>query len=175
MTVRIPNKQFATFYDREFVLTDLVTLGKIRIEVILASEYRTRCNGRIHRQPELGRHSNDFGIQYRQHTRVAEVDEAGLRVGICPIRGRGARKYLRVSRKLDMNLKSDDYFPLAAHSKPPGQTLCQSVICWYWCAQARMDSSEKWAPTNCSPTGKSPAMPHGMEIPGRPARFAPIV
>ena len=62
----------------ELVLADLVALGKIRIEVVLAGEYRTRCNRGIDGQSELRGHPHDFGVKDRQHARIAEVDQAGL-------------------------------------------------------------------------------------------------
>ncbi len=52
-------------HDGQFVLTDLITLGQVGIEVILAREHRAPCHGGAHRQTELDRHAHDFGIQHR--------------------------------------------------------------------------------------------------------------
>ena len=36
-------------------------------------------------------------------------------------------------------------------------------------------ASPKCGPTSCRPTGSSPANPQGIDMAGRPARFAPMV
>jgi hypothetical protein len=82
IAVFIANHQLAVFHDRQFVLADLVTLRQVRIEIVFPRENGAVCDGRINGQPELRRHAHDLAVQYRQHTRVAEIDQASLGIGV---------------------------------------------------------------------------------------------
>ena len=60
VAVGILNIQFAVLDDRQFVLADLVTLGQVRIEVILARKHRALSNSSVYGQTELAGHAYDF-------------------------------------------------------------------------------------------------------------------
>ena len=97
--------------NRQFILTDLIALGEIGIEIILARKHRHRRNLGVDRQAELDRHCHHLRIQYRQHTRQAQVDGTGLGVGYGPIGGGGTGKDFAVGGQLGMNFQADDCFP----------------------------------------------------------------
>ena len=107
--------------DRQLVLADLVALGQIRIEVILAREHRAPRDARVDRQPELHRHAHRLGVEHRQHARIGQVDQVGLSVGRRAVGGRRAREDLRARRKLGMDLQPDDGFPF--HQAIPRRRL----------------------------------------------------
>ena len=98
--------------DRPLVLADLVTLGQVGIEVVLAREHGPRGDLGAGGESELHGHAHRFGIQHRQHAGIAEVHEVRLRVRCRAVGGRAAGKDLRASRELGVNLKPDDDFPL---------------------------------------------------------------
>ncbi len=85
IAVRIADEQFAVLDDRQLILADLVALGQVRIEVVLAGEYRTRRDRRVNGESELRGHAHNFGVQNRQDAGIAEVDQAGLGIWICAI------------------------------------------------------------------------------------------
>ena len=57
--------EVAVMHDGQLELADLVTLGEIRVKVVLASEHRARGNAGVGGQAEHGRHAYHFRIQYR--------------------------------------------------------------------------------------------------------------
>ena len=118
---------------RQLVLADLVTLGQIRIEVVLAREHRTRRDLGIDGQPEFHRHAHGFAVEHRQHARIGEIDEIRLRIGPLAVGRGGSREDLRLRRELRVDLEADDGFP-AHHStsftKAAGILRCQSVSFW---------------------------------------------
>ena len=116
--------------DRQFKLADLVTLGQIRVKVVLARKHRAWRDRRVHGEAKHCRHVHDFLIEHRQNTRVTEVDQAGLRIGFGSVGSRRARKNLGLGRELRMNLETDNHFPTRPHLNSSGKTLCQSVCCW---------------------------------------------
>src|SRR4030042_6724400 len=80
-----------------------------------------------------------------------------------------------------MNLKPDHSFVFqdvdniyVLHRS--GFLLCPKVACSYAYATFRIDSSSKCFPINCSPIGRLFELnPHGIEMPGTPAKFTEIV
>ena len=124
--------------DGQLVLADLVALGKIGVEVVLACEHGAPRDLGIDGQPELHGHAHRLAVEHGQHARIAQVHQIGLRVGLGAI-GRGrAGEDLGLRGQLCVDLQADDCFPLAllcaAHAKPsanpPGVFRCQSVSCW---------------------------------------------
>ena len=97
--------------DRQFVLADLVALGQVGIEIILAGEHRARRDPRADREPEHHRHAHRLAVEHRQHARVAEVDQVGLRIGRRTKGGGRARENLRARRQLRVDFQPDDGFP----------------------------------------------------------------
>ena len=101
----------AMLHHRQFVLADLVALGQVGIEIILAREHRTRRHRGLYRQAELGRHAHRFLIQYRQHPGQAQVHGAGLCVGRRAVGGGGAGEDLAIGGNLRVDLKPNYCFP----------------------------------------------------------------
>jgi len=67
----------------QVVLTDLVSLGKVRIVIVLAVELAECRYGAIegHASEQSGLHGD--AVHHRQHARHAQADWAGMRVGCC--------------------------------------------------------------------------------------------
>ena len=107
-------------YDFHFALADdglghlagLVALGQVGVEVVLALEQRGLGDLGIDRQAELDGHRHGAFIQYRQHARQAQIDGAGLGVGLGAKGGRGAGEDLGLGGELDVDFQPDDGFPL---------------------------------------------------------------
>ena len=106
------DRQRAAFDDRDRELADLIALGQVGIEIILAVEYVVAVDGRTERQPQLDRAFDRAAIQYRQHARQRDVHCARLCVRCRTIGDAAAGKYFRVRRELGMDLQADNNFPL---------------------------------------------------------------
>ena len=78
----VTDKQFTMLDNGQVVLADLVSLGQIRVEVILSRKYRAWRHCSVHSEPEFSGHANHFLVQDRQNARVAQVDQAGLGIGL---------------------------------------------------------------------------------------------
>ncbi len=125
------NVQIALADDGMVHLAGLVALGQVGVEVVLAREDVLRSDLGIDRQAELARHAHGFGIEHRQGAGHAEVDQAGLGVGLGAEGGGAAGKDLRLGRELCVDLQPDHGFPLHLQSpqNPAGARMCQSVTC----------------------------------------------
>src|SRR5208337_77433 len=64
----------------QFVLGNLVALGKVGIEIILAGEAGMLVDGAIERQGRTDAHFDDAPIEDRQRARESEAD--GTRIGV---------------------------------------------------------------------------------------------
>jgi hypothetical protein len=67
--------------DGQFVLRNLVALGQVRVEIVLARKHALAADFGVNAQAELDGHAHGFLVQHRQHAGHAKVDQAGLRVG----------------------------------------------------------------------------------------------
>ena len=93
-------------------LADLVALGQVGIEVVLAVEHvdavergadgETKFDGAFHRAL----------VQYRQHARQRDVDRGGMGVGRGAEGGAAAGKDLGLGGELGVDLQPDDGLPL---------------------------------------------------------------
>ena len=115
--------------DRQFVLADLVTLGQVGVEVILAREDRAPRHAGVDCQPEFHRHAYRLGIEHGQHAGISQIDQVGLRVRRRPVGGGRAGEDLRAGQQLGMDLQPDDGLPLH-QANPGGARRCQSVSSW---------------------------------------------
>ncbi len=104
--------QVALADDRQLHLADLVALGQVRVEVVLAREHVVLADLGVNRQAEHHRHAHRFLVQHRQYAGHAQVDQAGLGVGLCAERGGATGENLRLGGELGMNLQPDHNFPL---------------------------------------------------------------
>ena len=99
-------------HDRQFELADLVALGQIGIEIMLAREHRSRRDIGIDGQAEQGRHANHLFVDHRQHARHGHIDRIGLGVRLGPVGRRRGRENLALCRELDMHFQPDHGFPV---------------------------------------------------------------
>ena len=76
---------------RNLELADLISLGKVWIEVMLSCKDGDRRNRGLHRQAESNGSSHGCAIHHGQHPRQGEVHRMGLGVGLRP-EGRGRRR-----------------------------------------------------------------------------------
>src|SRR5205823_3236201 len=77
-----------------FVLADLIALRQVRIEVVLAREYRAPIDRRADGKPEPDCVLDGGAIEHRQHARQRDVHGGGLGVGRGAERGSGGREDL---------------------------------------------------------------------------------
>ena len=106
-------------HDGKLVLTDLVSLGKVGIEVVLAGEDRTGRDVGVCCKAEHHGHSQHLPVEHRKHARKPQIDGAGLSVRFGAGNGRRAGEYLASSRELRVDLESDYRFP--RHGPGPSQ------------------------------------------------------
>ena len=132
----------AVLDDRQFELRNLIALGQVGIEIVLAREHAALGDLRINRQAELHGHGHGILVQHRQHAGHAQVHRAGLAVRRRAVGGAGAGENLGFGTQLGVNFQPDDDFPFH-YSKPSGVRVCQSVACWYWCATFSRRPSSK--------------------------------
>src|SRR5207302_699055 len=76
--------------ERDVVLGDLVALGQVGIEVVLAVEDRPRGQVALERQRDHQREVHGLGVGGRKRAGVAEADRARARVGLLAERQRAA-------------------------------------------------------------------------------------
>ena len=128
---------------RRFVLADLVALGQVGIEIVLAREDRVVRDLRAHRQSEADRALDRTSVHHRQRARQRQIDRRGLGVGCRAELRRRAAEDLAVRRQLSVGLEADDDLVAAdelwgcGHGHKPswaGARRCQSVACWKACA-----------------------------------------
>jgi hypothetical protein len=110
-------------------LADLVALGQVRVEVVLAIEDRAAPDVRIDGQAEQHRVLDGGAVQYRQHARHRQVDGAGLRVRRRAEGGGTAGEDLRARGQLQVHLEADHHLPGHAafppcRAVPAGASRC---------------------------------------------------
>ena len=98
-------------HHRMFVLADLVALGQVGVEVVLAGEDRARGDLGVNGRAEAHRQPHRRLVEDRQHPRQAQVDGAGLGVGCGAEGGGGAGEDLGLGGELGVDLQPDDGFP----------------------------------------------------------------
>lgn len=76
--------QVALADDRQVHLADLVPLGQVRVEVVLAREHVALADFGINGQAEHARHAHGFLVQHRQYAGHAQVYQAGWVFGSEP-------------------------------------------------------------------------------------------
>src|SRR6185295_19703485 len=107
----------AALHDRYFVLADLVALGKVRVEVVLAREHGARADLALHCQAEADGVLDRGTVGHRQGTGQRDVDRGSLRVRRRAERVRRAREHLAPRQELRMRLDADDDFPAHATTR----------------------------------------------------------
>ena len=192
--VRAVDFQLAAAHDGLSQLADLVALGQVRVEVVLAVEAASLGNLPAHGHAEQHRHAHRLGVQRRQHARQRQIHLARLRVRGCAERRGGAGEQFGARAQLHMHFQADHAFPAHgvlrlsqtargrdrafALSAPPqgGRRKCQSVSRWNASPSANNRSSQKCGPISCMPIGSGCAVnPQGTLSAGKPAKLAGAV
>jgi len=106
------NAQLPADHYRQLVLADLVALREVRIEIILAREYRLRSHFALDRESEADRAFDSATVEHRQHAGQGEVHGIGLHVRRGAEGRRTPGEDLRARLQLHMRLDADDDFPL---------------------------------------------------------------
>jgi len=100
----------AVLPQRLVVLRNLVALGQVRIEVVLARKARFRANPAVQRQRPFDRQFHRLAAQHRQRARQPQADRADVGVGRrAEARGASA-KNLRRGAELHVHFEPDDRF-----------------------------------------------------------------
>jgi hypothetical protein len=94
-------------------LADLIALGQIGVEVVLAVKARVIVDVPVDAEPGLHRLLHAMLIQHRQHAWKGRIDEGDVRIRLLPKRRRRPGKQLGIGDDLGMNLQPDHHLPLA--------------------------------------------------------------
>ncbi len=93
-------------------LAGLIALGQVGVEVVLAREDVLLGDLGIDGQTELAGHAHGLGVEHRQGAGHAQIDQAGLGVGLGAEGGGAAGKDLRLGGELGVDFQPDHGFPL---------------------------------------------------------------
>src|SRR6185503_10344554 len=102
---------------RPLVLRDLVALGEVRIEVVLAREDRLGLHVAAERQRRHDGVVDGLAIEDGQRARLSKTDRAHFRVGCGAERRAAAAEDLGRRAELGVNLEADDGF--VGHTSGP--------------------------------------------------------
>ena len=112
------DSDFPLSHDRQRHLRDLVALGQVRVEVILASKDRRASDLSARGQAKLDGHSQHGFIQHRQNARQTQINRVGLRVRLGTKGGGRSGKNFALTGELGVDFQPDDCFPLHLDSPP---------------------------------------------------------
>ena len=133
----------AALHHRHLVLADLVALGQVGVEVVLAREDRLRRDRGAHRQTEADGALDRAAVHHRQRARQRQVDRAGLRVGRGAERGAARRRRSCCAwragrgspgRSRPRSRGSAVAVGVRHVRSPAGARAWKSVACWNACA-----------------------------------------
>ena len=156
---------------RLVVLTDLICLGHVGIEVVLAVE-RARPNRAVQCQTDAHRQLDGLAIQHRQCPRKTERDRVDVGVRLVAEAIRTRREQLRHRGQFDVDFEADNQLPIAGETVERAHDTARSSA-----AAARNICGSPSVPARtCTPTGNPSApVPNGTLMPGWPVRFAGMV
>ena len=135
------------------VLADLVALGTVRIEVVLAVEDRALGGLALERHRDHQRQVHRLGVRHGKGARVGQADRAGERVRRCSERVGTATEHLRARAELHMDLEPDHRLVVAhlAHGRgTPSKPIARSSAC----AACRMPRLAEGATNDLEPHRK---------------------
>ena len=165
----------------DVVLADLVRLGHVGVEVVLAVE-EAGLHRAVERETDPHRQLDGPTVEHRQRTRQAEGDRVDVGVRIVAEAVGAGREQLGGGRQLDVHLEPDHQLPpFPVRRRPARPSRLTSTPRG---APARSSSAATWNITGsasagaitCTPTGRPSApVPNGMLIAGSPERSAGIV
>ena len=90
------------------VLGDLVTLGRVGVEIVLPCENRLWIDPAIEREAGLNGQLYRLAAEHRQGSGQSQANRANIRVGRRAETGGAAAENLGVRSELDVHLKPDD-------------------------------------------------------------------
>ena len=97
----------AVLGQRLIVLRNLVALGQIRIEVILAGEDRAGVHRAVQRQRGLDGEFHSMAVQHRQRARQTQANRADIGIGRRSETGGAAAENLGSRGQLDVHFQAD--------------------------------------------------------------------
>src|SRR5436309_6411460 len=172
-----PHRERAALAQRPVVLGDLVVLGHVGIEVVLAREDALLAQPAAEREAELERSVDGGAVRARERPREPEANRADIGVGLVPERSWAVAEHLAPGVELDVALESDYRFVGHANSDSWRRSN-RDVSPFISIARPAASSvgSPSSGPRSCTARGSPDAeSPTGTLKPGMPARFAPIV
>jgi hypothetical protein len=95
---------------RKLVLADLVTFGKVGIEVIFSGPPAVGGDLTVGGQAGPNGKLDDFLVQYGQDSGKSQANRAGIFIGVFSEASRAAAKYFGVRQELGVDFKTDDRF-----------------------------------------------------------------
>ena len=101
------------------VLRDLVTLWKVRVEVVLAGKDRDRLDLAAQRQCSADRELDGTFVEHRQNAGHTDIHLGGPRVRLAAELVRRGAEELRARLQLRVNLEADHRFPGLRHAHTP--------------------------------------------------------
>ena len=115
--------QPAILGQRLIVLRNLISLGQVGIEVILAGKTRPGIDGAVQRQRRLHRHGHGFPVQHRERAWQAEAHRANIGIRRIAEMRRAGTEDLGLRQKLKMNLKADHGLIFSSHFAGNGHQM----------------------------------------------------
>ena len=172
--VAVGQVEVAVDVERLVVLADLVVLGLVRVEVVLAVEGR-RPDVAVQGGPDGHGQLHGPLVEHRERARQAEAVGADVGVRLVAERVRAAAEELGGRPQLAVHLESDDHLPVRPHAGAParmrgaGSSGAAASTTAATCSSA---PSERAGPSSCTPTGRPSAPgPKGTLMAGCPARL----
>ena len=156
----------ATGSERQFVLRDLIALGQVRVEVILAGEAGMLVDRAVQRERSAHGHLHGAFVEHWQSTGEAETD--GTDVGVWRIAEarRAAAKDLRPGEELDVDFQTDDRLIFRQDFGGDGYCLWSG----FRHKGTKIIASADTAAGRAYRTDGTPGTPIGVREGGRPSR-----
>src|SRR3954454_17039414 len=102
--------------DRALVLADLVALGQVRVEIVLAVEGALQVDLGLEPEPGADRLAHALLVDDREHAGHRRIDKRNMAVRLSAEFGGRTGKQLRLARDLGMDLYADNDLPIAGRT-----------------------------------------------------------
>ncbi len=165
--------------DRLVVLADLIRLGHVRVEVVLAGERRA-LHPAVERQSEPHRQLHRLTVEHRERTGQPERHRIDVRVRLVAEAVRRPREELGARGQFDVDFESDHHLVAVERPGPGGRVAAglghRGALRSSSAAVRNMRDSWSAGANTCTPTGRpSSPVPNGTLMAGSPVRFDGIV
>jgi len=163
------------YVDRLVELADLVVLGHVRVEVILAGETR-RLDLGVQGGAIRMANSTARSLKDRQRARESETDRANVRVGLVPKDIGAAAEQLVGGLKFAVHLQPDDGLPLPHVGRPAHRAVSdRAAVEWAAASTARRRGTSRLRPARWPRSARRRqsvvTQAEGYDIAGCPDRF----